>query len=159
VIREANRKPGSQKGSQRRQAPGDAVWDRTTAHNKLRSHLREYFPGFLAAFPARAGILRPEARTILARVAELDASDVGVASRDGPEGVGGIVDDFCHGLDEAVECRRWKAVHLFQCSAAQFGAVDHRRSRAAAARSIQSGIASVTGTVVTVPARAAASSS
>jgi transposase len=45
----------------------DAVWDRTTAHNKLRSHLREYFPGFLAAFAeAKHGILRPEARTILA---------------------------------------------------------------------------------------------
>jgi transposase len=47
-------------------AQQDAVWDRTTAHNKLRSQLREYFPGFLAAFPARAGILRPEARTVLA---------------------------------------------------------------------------------------------
>jgi hypothetical protein len=48
-------------------AQQDAVWDRTTAHNKLRSHLREYFPGFLAAFAgARDGILRPEARTILA---------------------------------------------------------------------------------------------
>jgi transposase len=48
-------------------AQQDAVWDRTTAHNKLRSHLRGYFPGFLAAFaPARGGIMRPEARTILA---------------------------------------------------------------------------------------------
>jgi transposase len=48
-------------------AQQDAVWDRTTAHNKLRSHLREYYPGFLAAFAdARGGILRPEARTILA---------------------------------------------------------------------------------------------
>ena len=48
-------------------AQQDAVWDRTTAHNKLRSHLREYFPAFLAAFAsARGGILRPEARTILA---------------------------------------------------------------------------------------------
>jgi transposase len=47
-------------------AQQDAVWDRTTAHNKLRSHLREYFPGFLAAFPARAGLTRPEARIILA---------------------------------------------------------------------------------------------
>ena len=48
-------------------AQQDAVWDRTTAHNKLRSHLREYFPGFLAAFAAaRDGIPRPEARTILA---------------------------------------------------------------------------------------------
>ena len=48
-------------------AQQDAVWDRTTAHNKLRSCLREYFPGFLAAFAStRAGLLRPEARTILA---------------------------------------------------------------------------------------------
>jgi len=48
-------------------AQQDAVWNRTTAHNKLRSHLREYFPGFLAAFAAaRGGILRPEARVILA---------------------------------------------------------------------------------------------
>jgi transposase len=47
-------------------AQQDAVWDRTQAHNKLRSHLREYFPGFLSAFPARAGLTRPEARTILA---------------------------------------------------------------------------------------------
>jgi transposase len=48
-------------------AQQDAVWDRTTAHNKLRSHLREYFPGFLAAYAgARDGIMRPEARVILA---------------------------------------------------------------------------------------------
>jgi hypothetical protein len=48
-------------------AQQDAVWDRTAAHNKLRSHLREYFPGFLAAFAdAKHGIVRPEARTILA---------------------------------------------------------------------------------------------
>jgi transposase len=48
-------------------AQQDAVWDRTHAHNKLRSHLREYFPGFLAAFAgARDGIMRPEARVILA---------------------------------------------------------------------------------------------
>jgi transposase len=48
-------------------AQQDAVWDRTQAHNKLRSHLREYYPGFLAAFAdTRGGILRPEARTILA---------------------------------------------------------------------------------------------
>jgi len=48
-------------------AQQDAVWDRTTAHNRLRSHLREYFPGFLAAFAgARDGIMRPEARIILA---------------------------------------------------------------------------------------------
>ena len=45
----------------------DAVRERTCAHNKLRSHLREYFPGFLAAFAeARGGIMRPEARAILA---------------------------------------------------------------------------------------------
>jgi transposase len=48
-------------------AQQDAVWDRTTAHNKLRSCLREYFPAFLAAFaPVKGGIMRPEARTILA---------------------------------------------------------------------------------------------
>jgi len=48
-------------------AQQDAVWDRVTAHNKLRSHLREYFPGFLAAFAGtRDGIMRPEARVILA---------------------------------------------------------------------------------------------
>jgi transposase len=48
-------------------AQQDAVWDRVTAHNKLRSHLREYYPGFLAAFEtARGGIMRPAARTILA---------------------------------------------------------------------------------------------
>jgi transposase len=48
-------------------AQQDAVWDRTSAHNKLRSHLREYFPGFLAAYAAaRGGITRPEARAVLA---------------------------------------------------------------------------------------------
>lgn len=48
-------------------AQQDAVWARTAAHNKLRSHLREYYPGFLAAFTgARGGITRPEARAILA---------------------------------------------------------------------------------------------
>jgi transposase len=48
-------------------AQQDAVWDRTSAHNKLRSHLREYYPGFLGAFAGiRDGILRPEARAILA---------------------------------------------------------------------------------------------
>jgi transposase len=48
-------------------AQQDAVWDRTAAHNKLRSHLREYFPGFLHAFAgARDGIMRPEARAVLA---------------------------------------------------------------------------------------------
>ena len=45
----------------------DAVWTRTGAHNKLRSHLREYYPAFLAAFAgSRGGIMRPEARVILA---------------------------------------------------------------------------------------------
>ena len=44
-------------------AQQDAVWDRTCAHNKLRSHLREYFPGFLAAFAeARGGITRRRSR-------------------------------------------------------------------------------------------------
>ena len=48
-------------------AQQDAVWDRTCAHNKLRSLLREYYPALLAAFAAkRGGILRPEARALLA---------------------------------------------------------------------------------------------
>jgi transposase len=48
-------------------AQQDAVWDRTQAHHKLRSLLREYYPGFLAAFrDSRGGILRPEARALLA---------------------------------------------------------------------------------------------
>jgi transposase len=45
----------------------DAVWDRTQAHNKLRSHLREYFPAFLTPFASkRDGITRPDARAVLA---------------------------------------------------------------------------------------------
>ena len=48
-------------------AQQDAVWDRTQAHNKLRSLLREYYPAFLHAFrDARGAIMRPEARAILA---------------------------------------------------------------------------------------------
>jgi Transposase len=49
-------------------AQQDAVWDRTCAHNKLRSHLREYYPAFLGVFAdARGGITRPDARTIPGR--------------------------------------------------------------------------------------------
>ena len=48
-------------------AQQDAVWARTAAHNKLRSHLREYYPAFLAAFNGtKGGITRSEARAILA---------------------------------------------------------------------------------------------
>jgi transposase len=48
-------------------AQQDAVWDRTCAHNKLRSLLREYYPAILAAFAdKRDGLLRPEARALLA---------------------------------------------------------------------------------------------
>ena len=48
-------------------AQQDAVWDRTCAHNKLRSLLREYYPGIIAAFAdKRDGLLRPEARMVLA---------------------------------------------------------------------------------------------
>src|SRR5215472_9808129 len=62
-------------------AQQDAVWDRTTAHNKLRSHLREYFPGFLAAYTgARGGIMRPEARAVLAAApAPGDAAELTLA--------------------------------------------------------------------------------
>jgi transposase len=48
-------------------AQQDAAWDRVDAHNCLRNHLHQSFPGFLAAFaPLRGGIMRPEARLILA---------------------------------------------------------------------------------------------
>jgi transposase len=48
-------------------AQQDAVWDRTQAHNRLRSVLREFFPAFLDAFAKkRDGILRPDARAVLA---------------------------------------------------------------------------------------------
>jgi transposase len=49
-------------------AQQDAAWDRVDAHNALRTHLHQYFPGFLSAFTsARGGIMRPEARAILAK--------------------------------------------------------------------------------------------
>lgn len=48
-------------------AQQDAVWERTCAHNKLRSVLREFYPAILLAFAdKRGGLLRPEARTLLA---------------------------------------------------------------------------------------------
>ena len=51
-------------------AQQDAVWDRTQAHNKLRSVLREFYPAVLAAFAdKRDGIMRPEARALLAAAA------------------------------------------------------------------------------------------
>ncbi|HKN52671.1 MAG TPA: IS110 family transposase [Amycolatopsis sp.] len=47
-------------------AQQDAVWDRTQAHNKLRSVLREFYPAILAAFvDKRDGIMRPEARAVM----------------------------------------------------------------------------------------------
>ncbi len=47
-------------------AQQDAVWDRTQAGNKLRSHLREYYPAFLAAFDEPAKFTSAVARHILA---------------------------------------------------------------------------------------------
>jgi transposase len=48
-------------------AQQDAVWECTCAHNKLRSLLREYYPALLTAFTdKRGGLLRPEARALLA---------------------------------------------------------------------------------------------
>ncbi|AGP51725.1 hypothetical protein M271_00430 [Streptomyces rapamycinicus NRRL 5491] len=48
-------------------AQQDAVWDRTRAHNRLRSHLREYYPTLLEAFASkRERLLSREARAILA---------------------------------------------------------------------------------------------
>ncbi|MFD8338960.1 IS110 family transposase [Streptomyces solisilvae] len=47
-------------------AQQDAVWDRTEAGNKLRSHLHEYFPAALEAFSTRDGLCAPAALVILA---------------------------------------------------------------------------------------------
>ncbi|GAB3129083.1 IS110 family transposase [Streptomyces calidiresistens] len=48
-------------------AQQDTVWDRTRAHNRLRSHLREYYPAILEAFAdKRERLLAREARAILA---------------------------------------------------------------------------------------------
>src|SRR5580704_12916820 len=48
-------------------AQQDAVWDRPQANNRLRSHLREYYPAFLAAFaPLKGGITRPDASAVVA---------------------------------------------------------------------------------------------
>jgi transposase len=48
-------------------AQQDAVWDRTQAGNKLRSHLREYFPSYLAAVqPILGGLCSSVARVLLA---------------------------------------------------------------------------------------------
>ena len=47
-------------------AQQDAVWDRTQAGNKLRSHLREYYPAFLAAFATRDQFSSPVAHVVLA---------------------------------------------------------------------------------------------
>jgi transposase len=47
----------------------DASWRRTRASNELRSLLREYYPGFLAAFAGRtANLTSPVARAVLAIV-------------------------------------------------------------------------------------------
>ena len=48
-------------------AQQNAAWDRTQAGNKLTSHLREYFPGYLTAVNhRREGIFHPIARVLLA---------------------------------------------------------------------------------------------
>lgn len=48
-------------------AQQDAAWDKVIAHNRLRAVLHEYFPAFLNAFAdKRSGIMRPEARALLA---------------------------------------------------------------------------------------------
>jgi transposase len=48
-------------------AQQDAVWDRVQTGNRLRSHLREYFPGFLTVFRHfREGLASPVTRVLLA---------------------------------------------------------------------------------------------
>jgi transposase len=56
-------------------AQQDAVWDRVQAANKLVSHLREYFPGFLQAVAVRReGVCHPIARVLLAAAPTPDAA-------------------------------------------------------------------------------------
>ncbi|WP_337824517.1 hypothetical protein [Amycolatopsis sp. A1MSW2902] len=49
-------------------AQQDAIWRRTKASNELRAVLREYYPGFLAAFAGKSAtnLASTEARAILA---------------------------------------------------------------------------------------------
>lgn len=48
-------------------AQQDAVWDRVQMQNKLRSHLRQYYPAFLTAYEKiTGGLARPDARAVLA---------------------------------------------------------------------------------------------
>src|SRR3954454_13584145 len=77
-------------------AQQDAVWERTCAHNKLRSLLREYYPALLAAFAAkRGGILRPEARALLAALTQQRA---------------GLRDRCCPAANGRADCGRWTGV-------------------------------------------------
>ncbi|MER6442347.1 transposase [Streptomyces sp. NPDC001185] len=56
-------------------AQQDAVWDQTQAHNRLRSHLREYYPAIPEAFAGkRERLLAREARAVLAIAATLAAA-------------------------------------------------------------------------------------
>jgi transposase len=48
-------------------AQQDAVWDRVQMQNRLRAHLRQYYPAFLTAYEKMSGGLgRPDARAVLA---------------------------------------------------------------------------------------------
>src|SRR4051812_48978816 len=58
---------------QRRPAPQQTVWRRTKLVQELRARLREYYPGFLAAFAAGSGrglsttqLASADARAVLA---------------------------------------------------------------------------------------------
>lgn len=48
-------------------AQQDAVWDRVQMQNRLRAHLRQFYPAFLLAYEKKTGgLARPDARAILA---------------------------------------------------------------------------------------------
>jgi transposase len=100
-------------------AQQDAVWDRTTAHNRLRSHLREYYPGFPAAFaPARGGIMRPEARAVLAAApAPADAAKLTLAQPRAPlkrAGRSRGIDAEAARLREALRARQMRQLPLVE---------------------------------------------
>ncbi|MEU8376577.1 IS110 family transposase [Micromonospora sp. NPDC048894] len=85
----------------------DTTWRRTRASNELRSLLREYFPGFLAAFAGRKGYLTsPDARAVLAiaatpaGAAKLSRTRIAAALRRGGRQRG--VDELAAELHEAL---------------------------------------------------------
>lgn len=87
----------------------DATWRRTRASNELRSLLREYFPGFLAAFAGTTtNLVSREARAILAiaptpgAAAKLSTARIATALRRAGRQRG--IDASAHRIRQALRC-------------------------------------------------------